>query len=325
MAFAVISDIHSNIEALETILCDIHSKGIKDIYCLGDIVGYGANPAECCNLIKKNCRAGAVFGNHDAAIAENYRQMIQESPWKRILNRIYSSKYFSEQDYEIAKIEDKDMSIAMAYTENKLYPKNKSFLAGLPMTLKKDDMLFTHQNPAAGAFNPQNSYTLLYRRSLSYLFNVFEYFDEDPIMETQDNANIIFLNKPHEELAVFALDYLCKENIRTCFMGHTHVASCFFKKEKDRNCKAILVKYNTPDDTECKTSFEIDLKPDYNYIINPGSVGQPRDTDTRASYLIADDNKITWHRIPYPNFIAHQKIKDANLPITYADRLLTGT
>ena len=324
MAFAVISDIHSNTEALETVLGDIHSRGIKDIYCLGDIVGYGANPAECCNHVKKHCTAGAVFGNHDAAAVDNYKRMIQNSPWKRILNKVFSCKKFSEPDYDIVKLEDRDMGIAMAYTENKLYPKNKAFLAGLPMTLKKDDMLFTHQNPAAGAFNPQNSYTLLYRRSLSYLFNVFEYFDEDPILETQDNANIIFLNKPHEELAVFALDYLRKENIRICFMGHTHVASCFFKKEKDRSCKSILVKYNTPDDTECKASFEIELKPEYNYILNPGSVGQPRDTDTRASYLLVDGEKITWHKIPYPNFIAHQKIKDAGLPENYANKLLTG-
>ena len=65
--FAIISDIHSNIEALTTVLADIESRGIKTIYCLGDIVGYAANPKECLDLViakTKNC----VLGNHDYAV-----------------------------------------------------------------------------------------------------------------------------------------------------------------------------------------------------------------------------------------------------------------
>jgi hypothetical protein len=49
--FAVISDIHSNLEALTTVLADIERRGIKTIYCLGDVVGYGPNPKECLDLI----------------------------------------------------------------------------------------------------------------------------------------------------------------------------------------------------------------------------------------------------------------------------------
>ena len=60
---ALISDIHSNLEALETVLADIQSQGIADVYCLGDLVGYGPNPRECIDLVM-NCSV-CLLGNHD--------------------------------------------------------------------------------------------------------------------------------------------------------------------------------------------------------------------------------------------------------------------
>jgi len=62
---ALISDIHANIDALEAVLADIDQQGIKEILCLGDIVGYGAAPAECLRILRKRCSA-FVIGNHDA-------------------------------------------------------------------------------------------------------------------------------------------------------------------------------------------------------------------------------------------------------------------
>ncbi|HIJ51859.1 MAG TPA: metallophosphoesterase [Planctomycetes bacterium] len=64
--FAVISDVHSNLEALTTILADIERRGIKTIYCLGDVIGYGANPKECLDLIIEKTK-WCVLGNHDYA------------------------------------------------------------------------------------------------------------------------------------------------------------------------------------------------------------------------------------------------------------------
>ena len=64
--FAVISDIHSNIEALTTVLDDIKQRGIETIYCLGDVVGYGPNPVECLDLIIEKTE-WCVLGNHDYA------------------------------------------------------------------------------------------------------------------------------------------------------------------------------------------------------------------------------------------------------------------
>src|SRR5512145_2719548 len=65
--FAIISDIHSNLEALTTVLADIDSRGIKKIYCLGDVVGYAANPLECLDLVIARTQV-CVLGNHDYAV-----------------------------------------------------------------------------------------------------------------------------------------------------------------------------------------------------------------------------------------------------------------
>jgi predicted phosphodiesterase len=64
--FAVISDIHSNLEALSVVLEDIEKRGIETIYCLGDVVGYGPNPKECLDLIIDRTK-WCVLGNHDYA------------------------------------------------------------------------------------------------------------------------------------------------------------------------------------------------------------------------------------------------------------------
>ena len=63
---ALISDIHGNIEALQTVLADIKQQEISRIFCLGDIVGYGPNPRECLDTVLQNCDV-TILGNHDEA------------------------------------------------------------------------------------------------------------------------------------------------------------------------------------------------------------------------------------------------------------------
>lgn len=60
---AILSDIHGNLTALEAVLKDIESHGIKEIYCLGDVIGYGPNPCECVDLIMNS--KVVLLGNHD--------------------------------------------------------------------------------------------------------------------------------------------------------------------------------------------------------------------------------------------------------------------
>ncbi|GAI38944.1 unnamed protein product, partial [marine sediment metagenome] len=66
MKAAIISDIHSNLEALQTVIKDIKKRRIKRILCLGDLVGYGANPDECIELCMRETKI-IVAGNHDWA------------------------------------------------------------------------------------------------------------------------------------------------------------------------------------------------------------------------------------------------------------------
>ena len=65
--FAIISDIHSNLEALTAVLADIEQRGIKTIFCLGDVIGYGPNPQECLDMVIAKTK-WCVLGNHDYAI-----------------------------------------------------------------------------------------------------------------------------------------------------------------------------------------------------------------------------------------------------------------
>jgi diadenosine tetraphosphatase ApaH/serine/threonine PP2A family protein phosphatase len=64
---ALISDIHGNLDALQTVLADIDRRGIKDIICLGDVIGYGPNPIECIDLVRERCSV-TLMGNHDFAV-----------------------------------------------------------------------------------------------------------------------------------------------------------------------------------------------------------------------------------------------------------------
>ncbi|MFQ5494352.1 MAG: metallophosphoesterase family protein [Phycisphaerae bacterium] len=65
--FAVISDIHGNLEALQTALAEIDRRGIQRIFCLGDVIGYGASPRECLDQVTARCEL-CLAGNHDQAV-----------------------------------------------------------------------------------------------------------------------------------------------------------------------------------------------------------------------------------------------------------------
>ncbi len=83
MKFALISDVHGNLEALEDVLRDIEKQGVEKIHFLGDAVGYGCNPNECVRLIDKHCDI-KLLGNHDYAVmgleqSENFNQIARVS------------------------------------------------------------------------------------------------------------------------------------------------------------------------------------------------------------------------------------------------------
>jgi diadenosine tetraphosphatase ApaH/serine/threonine PP2A family protein phosphatase len=68
MRIGIFSDVHANLAALEIVLAEIKKHGVDQYICLGDVVGYGASPNECCDLVKEICTL-TIMGNHDAAVA----------------------------------------------------------------------------------------------------------------------------------------------------------------------------------------------------------------------------------------------------------------
>lgn len=68
MRIGVISDIHSNLEAPSVVLRELEAQRVDETVCLGDVVGYGPDPNECCRLVRA-ARLETAIGNHDMAVA----------------------------------------------------------------------------------------------------------------------------------------------------------------------------------------------------------------------------------------------------------------
>jgi diadenosine tetraphosphatase ApaH/serine/threonine PP2A family protein phosphatase len=67
MRLALISDLHGNLEATQAVLADTKVRGIDELLCLGDVVGYGPDPEACLEIVRERC-AACVLGNHDEAV-----------------------------------------------------------------------------------------------------------------------------------------------------------------------------------------------------------------------------------------------------------------
>jgi predicted phosphodiesterase len=107
MKIAVISDIHGNLEALQSTLERIDALGITAVYCLGDIVGYGASPNECVELIRRR-NIASIAGNHDKAVigevpVDDFSAMAKEGVlWTRTVLIDENTAYLRGLDYQIA-------------------------------------------------------------------------------------------------------------------------------------------------------------------------------------------------------------------------------
>ena len=98
---AIVSDIHANIEALDVVLADIKRKLIKDIVCLGDIIGYGPNPRECLQALM-GCKA-VLMGNHEEAVlyyGEDFNPKAREAiDWTR--DQLNRQEFPKEENYDL--------------------------------------------------------------------------------------------------------------------------------------------------------------------------------------------------------------------------------
>ena len=247
MRYLVLSDIHSNLEALEAVLRASAAQRYDAVLVLGDLVGYGADPNAVVDLVRDLNPAAIVRGNHDKVAAglddaEDFNAMAKS---------------------------------AAHWTRESLTPQALQYLRDLPAGPRiVDDMIeICHGSP----------------------------LDEDLYVVADIDAA--------RSIAV--------ARTAICLFGHTHVAVSA-RMDNHRRLE-IEAPQGHPD-------FPTTINDDSKYMINPGSVGQPRDGDSRAAYAIADleRNVVTLYRVAYPIEAAQKKILDAGLPPMLAYRLGMG-
>ncbi len=246
MRTLILSDIHANFTALEAALNQ--AAGRWDVaVCLGDIVGYGPDPAEVSEKIRSVAQA-CIRGNHDKAVAG-----------------IMSTEDFNP----VAKS-------AVDWTRNQLSPELMKWLAELPKgPMESNDLVLVH-----GAFQ-----------------------DEDEYVFTPAQA----------------LEGLLDSTAAVTFFGHTHHQGGF--SYHDNNLEVLQIR---PRPTELFAPLRIE--PEKRYLLNPGSIGQPRDADPRASFAIADlaNHTVEFWRVPYEIGKVQSRMRKAGLPEPLVQRLEFG-
>ena len=213
MRRALISDIHGNLEALEVVLDDIKAQGITEIFCLGDIIGYGPNPRECIDRVMENCKV-TLLGNHDQGA------MFDPDGFNIGAERAI---FWTREQLESPT--DRDEQRAALGVPGRAAPDRTA----------SDPFLFVHGSPR----NPLSEYI----------------FPED-----------IYNHRKMERLFQLVERY--------CFQGHTHVPGVFTEG----------FQFYAPEEIDNEYTLG-----DGKLMVNVGSVGQPRDGDNRACYVILDD------------------------------------
>ena len=118
MVIAIISDVHSNLEALTKAIDIIDSRSVDEIVCLGDIVGYGADPNECVDLVRRRCNT-VIKGNHDDAVVD-----------------LTAAEDFTD-----------NARSAILWTRKQITEENLDYLRSLSLVHQKKDMVFVHSSP----------------------------------------------------------------------------------------------------------------------------------------------------------------------------------
>jgi predicted phosphodiesterase len=123
MRYAILADIHSNLAALQAVFEDISAKGgVDEIWCLGDVVGYGPEPRQCIELVKQFCSV-CVAGNHDLAA----------------IGRMELSLF------------NPAAAEACLWTAKQLNPVDARYLEDLPLKVERDNFLLVHGSPVEPA------------------------------------------------------------------------------------------------------------------------------------------------------------------------------
>lgn len=247
LRYLILSDIHSNLEALEKCLGLAKGK-YNETLCLGDLVGYGPDPNPVIERVRKLAKV-IIRGNHDKACS-GLTDAAEFNPLARV---------------------------ATEWTGEHLTPEHIGFLRDLP----------------AGPL----------------VLGGFQLVHGAPIDEDE------YVLGPGQ-----ALPALRNLTTQAVFFGHTHYQGGFMLTPKGRfQSIRCLAK---PDDLSCVLPFEDGAR----YLINPGSVGQPRDGDWRAGFAIFDTEatQVEYYRAPYDLAKTQKKMREGGLPDPLIRRLELG-
>jgi diadenosine tetraphosphatase ApaH/serine/threonine PP2A family protein phosphatase len=248
MRLAIITDIHANLPALEAVLDDLSGSDPEQIWCLGDVVGYGAQPDECAALVSDRCEV-CLVGNHDLAV----------------LGELDTATFSPAA------------AAAVTWTQEHMSPATADFLGGLePQSVDREIALY-HASP------------------------------RDPVWE--------YVLWPDQ-----AAECIRAQAKRVSLIGHSHVALYFVADEQDPEQGHLQAK-----GAQAGGGTELELASE-RWLINPGSVGQPRDGDPRAAWLELDTEAWTasFHRVEYDIDRAAEAIVAGDLPEHLARRLYVG-
>jgi len=248
MRLAIISDIHANLAALEAVLDDVSATAAEEIWCLGDVVGYGAQPDECAELVADRC-AICLVGNHDLAV----------------LGELDTSTFSPAA------------AAAVRWTQGAMDGATVDFLAALKPANEALDVALYHASP------------------------------RDPVWEY-----VLWPDQAAECIHVQAR--------RVSFIGHSHVALYFAADEEDPGEGPLQAS-----GAQAGAGTELDLDSG-RWLVNPGSVGQPRDGDPRGAWALLDAGawRLVYRRTEYDVAAAAAAIRAARLPDSLAERLQYG-
>lgn len=270
MRYAILSDIHGNLEALTAVMDKCSLLEIDKYIFLGDVVGYNGNPKECMDIVRSLDIAGAVKGNHDEYAANNDDVLESFNPHAKA---------------------------AVLWTKSQLSLDDRAWLTNLPMrqTIKGTFITIVHA-------------TLDSPEAWGYIFDEHHAADNFTYQFTQ-----------------------------LCFCGHSHVPVGFCKKpvamQATRQIEEIsswtdaVIPGGDERDFSIFDSVTIELQTGHKYLLNVGSIGQPRNKDPRASFAVYDSNdkSVTRYRVPYDIASTQARIREVGLPERLAERLASGT
>lgn len=248
MRALIVSDVHGNLQALNAVLAA--AGPFDQLWNLGDIVGYGANPNEVIAAVR-SLAAVSVRGNHD-----------------RVCCGLSSADGFNPVAAQAA-----------AWTKRHLSAEHLEWLRNVP----------------------QGPVTASERASIAHGSPLHE----DHYIVSMRDAWLPLQRSPSP----------------ITFFGHTHVQGAFSQHAPE--WEEVRPRYETPDQAG---QFVLDVPFGTRHLINPGSVGQPRDGDWRAAFALYDTEaeQVTFMRIPYDIAGAQAAIRAAGLPERLAIRLSNG-